>query len=161
MGLKKPDKTVTGGGIVLPELTNPATPNEILTGYEALDGNGVLMTGSSKAVDTSDATASPEDIAAGKTVYVNGEKVTGTSTAVDTMDATASGSRILKGYTAYVKGQKVTGTHTCSSSGYTKISDWDVSNQAHSASVTMEGNVIECYCKDTTSTPITFTIELA
>lgn len=45
MGLKKPDKTVTGGGIVLPELTNPATANEILSGYEALDGNGVLLTG--------------------------------------------------------------------------------------------------------------------
>lgn len=36
------------------------------------------VTGTYEAIDTSDATATPEDILAGMTAYVNGEKITGT-----------------------------------------------------------------------------------
>lgn len=51
MGLTKP-KIVDGGGVVLPELTNPAGAENIDAGFEALDGNGVLVTGTSEKKDT-------------------------------------------------------------------------------------------------------------
>lgn len=34
-----------GGGVTLPELTNPASPAEIMSGYEAIDGEGNVMVG--------------------------------------------------------------------------------------------------------------------
>lgn len=35
----------SGGGITLPELTNPAGADQILEGYEAIDGSGNKLTG--------------------------------------------------------------------------------------------------------------------
>ena len=75
------------------------------------EGTNILgIAGQYRGIDTSDATATEEDITEGKTAYVNGEKITGTSTKTDTTDATATAGDILTGKTAYVNGVKIEGT---------------------------------------------------
>ena len=49
-------------------------PNDIKKGITIAGVTGIL-----EDLDTSDATATPEDILAGKTAYVNGVKITGTA----------------------------------------------------------------------------------
>ena len=63
-------------------------------------------------VDTSDATATANDIMNGKTAYTASGKTNGTYTPLDTSDATASAGHILYGKTAYANGSKITGTMT-------------------------------------------------
>ncbi len=61
-------------------------------------------------VQTKNAVARSEDIAMGKTAYVNGELVVGSYVEVDTSKATATENDVLKGYTCYVNGEKITGS---------------------------------------------------
>lgn len=59
--------------------------------------------------DTSDATATEEDIMFGKTAYAQGYKRYGTHIDLDTSDATATGNDIKLGKSAYANGEKIYG----------------------------------------------------
>lgn len=61
-------------------------------------------------IQTTGVVAQADDIAAGKTAYVNGTLVVGTYVDLDTSNATAGPGDILAGYTAYVNGARITGT---------------------------------------------------
>lgn len=81
--------------------------------------SGTVLVGAIPAeyITTTDADAVAEDIASGKTAYVNGVKITGSHTcsssgSADTSDATATAEDIIAGKTAYVNGGKVTGVLT-------------------------------------------------
>lgn len=109
MRFTKPKK----GGIELPTLSNPASAENVQSGFEVIGANGNKITGTHEeepGLDTSDATATAANIDSGKTAYINGVKVTGTSNKVDTSDANATAADISKGKTAYGKSGKVTGT---------------------------------------------------
>ena len=58
------------------------TPDKIVSGNTIL---GIEGTASGESLDTSDATATTNDIAKGKTAYVNGEKIEGTVRTVNNM----------------------------------------------------------------------------
>ena len=57
-----------------------ATASDVASGKTFTSTAGLKVTGTSTAVDTSDANATASDIASGKTAYVNGSKITGTAT---------------------------------------------------------------------------------
>lgn len=106
----------TEGGADLPALDNPAGSAQILSGFQAINGNGVAVTGShvcDPGLDTSDADATAADIAEGKIAYVDGEKVIGSHVCdpgLDTSDATATPEQVAEGATFYAQGEKKTGS---------------------------------------------------
>ena len=92
------DKTgakIVGALINLAEDT--VAPENLLAGATAHDSSGQRIVGTMKqssGIDTSDATALPEDIVEWKTAYVNGKKVTGNMVTLSESNPTVGRGRI-------------------------------------------------------------------
>lgn len=84
------------------------TAGVLKTGVTAIVKQGEKEVKRVTGTFTSDATATANHIAPGRTAYVNGNKLTGTFTS----DANAIASDIASGKTAYVNGNKITGTYS-------------------------------------------------
>lgn len=84
--IKVPEGDISAFGIVTVLGDQNLVPENIKKG-EVIYG----VEGSFDAIDTSDATAGPDDILEGKTAYINGEKITGTHVCDGTDDSDDSG----------------------------------------------------------------------
>lgn len=106
-----------GKGVVAEAITDKGVPTSANDSFSTMASNirSIPTSGGGGTdpnyVNTSDATATANDIALGKTAYAQGNKIYGTLIpGTDTSDATATAGDILEGKTAYVNGQKLTGT---------------------------------------------------
>lgn len=100
--------TVTSSGSVLPTLTDPAAAGEIVSGKQAIDQNGAVMTGtmpSNPAISETLEAGESYQVPAG---YTPGGTVTAATLASQT-PGTATADDILQGETAWVNGVQVTG----------------------------------------------------
>ena len=96
------NKVVINDDVVLDLTGDTVTPSDLREGVTAHDASGTQITGKRTATsgtDTSDATAAADDIAKGKTAYVQGAKITGT---VDTTEG-ESASTFLATYVEHDK----------------------------------------------------------
>ena len=100
--------TVTSSGSVLPTLTDPADAGEIVSGKQAIDQNGAVLTGtmpSNPAISETLEAGERYQVPAG---YTPGGTVQAASLASQT-PGTATQDDIIQGQTAWVNGVQITG----------------------------------------------------
>lgn len=100
--------TVTSSGSVLPTLTDPADAGEIVSGKQAIDQNGSILTGtmpSNPAISETLEAGERYQVPAG---YTPGGTVQAASLASQT-PGTATQDDIIQGQTAWVNGVQITG----------------------------------------------------
>ena len=118
------DQTISAGQYVAGAQTIKGEPNLLAENIKkdvAIFGVTGTYEATSTGIDTSDATATANQILQGATAYVKGAKVTGTYVPLNTSDANATAADIATGKTAYVNGKKITGTHTCAPTTVTAV----------------------------------------
>lgn len=71
------NQVIVNGETILDLTNDSVTPNSLAEGVVAHDKTGAPITGTLKSVDTSNATATRDDIRIGKTAYIKGEQVSG------------------------------------------------------------------------------------
>ena len=77
MAVTNVNQLLISGKVVFDVTNDTVTPNDLVEGVTAHDKSGAPITGTLKALDTSDADATRDDIRIGKTAYINGVKVHG------------------------------------------------------------------------------------
>lgn len=91
------NKVIYEGRVLLDLTEDTVAPENLLAGATAHDSSGQRIVGTmiqSSGIDTSDATATADDIVSGKTAYVDGEKVTGSMVSLTGSNPTVGNGRV-------------------------------------------------------------------